>query len=64
MTDSASDRLRLVADLAPGYAAALLNLAAEIDAAVRSPADGTPEAVNAGMSSDDWVTRISAVILD
>ncbi len=61
---SASDRLRLIADLAPGYAAALLNLAGEIEAAARFPADGTPEAAHAGMSDEDWLIQISAAILD
>ncbi len=61
---AAADRLRLIADLAPGYAAALLNLAGEIEAAARFPADGTPEAANAGMPDEDWLARISAAILD
>lgn len=63
-TSEAADRLRLIADLAPGYSAALRNLAAEIETAARFPADGTPEAANAGMPDEEWLTRISAAILD
>lgn len=54
-SERAALRLEAVADLAPGYAAALVNLAGEIRAA------GEGEVCEHG--SEEWAARIADVVL-
>lgn len=59
-TTAAADRLRAIAAWAPGYAAALVNLAGEIEE-VGGP-NGSPEAAHLG-APQLWAAGIAAVIL-
>lgn len=60
--EQASRRLRTIASYAPGYAAALLNLAGEIEAADRGE-EYVPEAVGIGLEPRLWALDVAAAVI-